>query len=97
MSGLGAFASWRERIARLRRQTSEVILDATRQGSPNQALETNCRPASPLDAERDFGRAVCARTCALLRRGLGHSLPRHLGTHPSFRAICARAALHWLL
>jgi len=63
-SGLGAFASWRERIARLRRQTSEVILDATQQRSPNQTLETNCRPASPLDAERDFGRAVCARSCA---------------------------------
>ncbi len=26
-------------------------------------LETNCRPASPLDAERDFGRPVCARSC----------------------------------
>jgi len=57
-SGLGALASWREMIARFRRQTSEVILDAAQQGSPNQTLETNCRPASPLDAERDSGRAV---------------------------------------
>ena len=30
---------------------------------PNQTLETNCRPASPLDAGRQFGRAVHAPTC----------------------------------
>ena len=31
--------------------------------SPNQTLETNCRPASPLDAWREFGRAVHAPSC----------------------------------
>lgn len=31
--------------------------------SPNQTLETNCRPASPLDAGRRFGLAVHARSC----------------------------------
>jgi len=31
--------------------------------SPNQTLETNCRPASPLNAGRQFGRAVHARPC----------------------------------
>ncbi len=29
--------------------------------TPNQVLETNCRPASPLDAGRQLGRAVHAR------------------------------------
>jgi hypothetical protein len=31
--------------------------------SPNQTLETNCRPASPLNAVREFGRAVHAQSC----------------------------------
>ena len=31
--------------------------------SPNQTLETNCRPAFPLDAGRHFGRAIHARPC----------------------------------
>jgi hypothetical protein len=30
---------------------------------PNQTLETSCRPASPLDALRQFGRAVHALAC----------------------------------
>jgi len=30
---------------------------------PNQTLETNCRPASPLDAWQQFERAVHARPC----------------------------------
>ena len=30
---------------------------------PNQTLETNCRPATPLDAGRQFGRATRARPC----------------------------------
>ena len=29
----------------------------------NQTLETNCRPASPLEVQRQFGRAVHARPC----------------------------------
>jgi hypothetical protein len=29
----------------------------------NQTLETNCRPAYPLDAGRQFGRAVHALAC----------------------------------
>jgi hypothetical protein len=31
--------------------------------SPNQTLEQNCRPASPLGRWRQFGRAVRARPC----------------------------------
>ncbi len=30
---------------------------------PKQTLETNCRLASPLDARRQFGRAVHAQVC----------------------------------
>jgi hypothetical protein len=30
--------------------------------SPNQTLETNCRPARPLGAGRQLGRAIC--TCS---------------------------------
>jgi hypothetical protein len=29
-------------------------------GSPNQTLETNSRPASPLDGQREFGRSFHA-------------------------------------
>jgi hypothetical protein len=31
--------------------------------TPNQTLETNCRPATPLDAGRQFGRAAHALAC----------------------------------
>ncbi len=31
--------------------------------SPNQRVETNRRPAFPLEAWREFGRAVHARPC----------------------------------
>jgi cell wall-associated NlpC family hydrolase len=31
--------------------------------TPNKSVETNCRPASPLDAGRQFGRAVHALAC----------------------------------
>ncbi|HEX5221915.1 MAG TPA: hypothetical protein VFZ59_20300 [Verrucomicrobiae bacterium] len=29
----------------------------------NETLETNCRPASPLDAGQQFGRATHAQPC----------------------------------
>ena len=32
-------------------------------GSPNQTLETNCRPASPFEAKQQFECAVRARPC----------------------------------
>ena len=32
-------------------------------GRANKTLETNCRPASPLDARWQFGRAVHAQPC----------------------------------
>ena len=44
------------------------------QNRPNQTLETNCRPASPLDAGWQFGRAVHARPCVS-----GGSRSAHLG------------------
>jgi hypothetical protein len=35
----------------------------TNSGRSNQTLETNCRPASPLNAGRQFERAVRAQAC----------------------------------
>jgi hypothetical protein len=48
-----ARSSWAWAVRRLREEKM----------TPNQTLETNRRPASPLDAGHQFGRAVYAQAC----------------------------------